>query len=259
MNYISLLIERFLNITLTPKASIEIYQRRIRDFEWKKIEQYIPKESDFLDVGCGAGYSLMKAIRELNCNAKGIDPAPGEHGVGRYTSNIWESLPIVKGEAENIPFPDKSFDVVYSSHVIEHVYSEVKALAEMKRVLKDDGILIIGMPTATMAIIATFSSFLFTTHISLYHFLKSIGKVTMLNRFLSIFLPRSHSYPRASYITYDLFHYRIKNWQKLVDSEFKIEKVITPALYPYPDFLQWFPWIKNCRYSSSVFFICKKV
>jgi ubiquinone/menaquinone biosynthesis C-methylase UbiE len=45
-------------------------------------------------------------------------------------------LNILKATAENIPFKDESFDVVYSSHVLEHVTDEVKSLEEMKKVLK---------------------------------------------------------------------------------------------------------------------------
>ena len=80
----------------------------------------------------------------------------------------------------------------------------------------------------------------------------------MFLRFIRIFIPTSHSAPRAKYITYDLFHYRISNWKKTVGSIFKIKRMITPGLYPYPDYIQWFPLIKKGGLSSSVFFICTK-
>ena len=252
------ILSTFFWFPISSKAKIDIYQEKIRQLEWNAIKSYIPSGSNFLDVGCGVGYSLMKAHNELGCIVKGIDPAPGEHGVGRFSEGLWKDRPIIEGSAENLPYEDESFDVVYSSHVLEHVNSEKKALEEMKRVLKPGGVLIIGMPTAAMSWNALLSVWLFTTHITWYHFLKSIGGKYVISRFIGVLLPRSHSYPRAKFITYDLYHYRISSWRHLIESHFKINKRITPGLYPYPDYLQWFPLMKVGSLSSSVFFICEK-
>ncbi len=255
-------LKRFLSFIFwypySSRQKVEVYQERIRQFEWDQIKNYISYGSSFLDVGCGAGYSLMKAKIEFDCKVVGIDPEPGAHGVGRYTSEEWKSLPIIQGSAENLPFDDNSFDVVYSSHVLEHVSSEKKTLEEIQRVLKPGGVLVIGMPTAAMSWVALLSAWVFTTHISIHNFLRSLGTKNTKSSFIRIFLPNSHSYPRANYITYDLNHYRISKWKKSVSNIFKIDKIITPGLYPYPDYIQWFPYIKFAKLSSSVFFICKK-
>ena len=243
---------------ISSKEKIEYYQEKIRALEWNAIKKFIPPSSTFLDVGCGAGYSLIKAKEELLCEVQGIDPEPGAHGVGRFTDGLWKDRPILQGSAESLPFADNSFDVVYSSHVLEHVESETKALHEMKRVLKPGGVLIIGMPTASMSIVALLSAWFFTTHISLYHFVFSVGKKDFFNRFIRIFLPTSHSFPRAKKITYDLIHYRISNWRKIVGKQFQISTILTPGLYPYPDYIQWFPLVQRSKFSSSVFFICTK-
>lgn len=242
----------------STKANIEKHQEQIRKVEWEAIKSYIPFGSSFLDVGCGAGYSLMKATTEFGCEVQGIDPAPGEHGVGRFTEDLWKERPILQGNAENIPFLDSSFDIVYSSHVLEHVESESDSLKEMARVLKPDGRLIIGMPTASMAWLAFFSHFLFTTHINILFLCKAFMYKDFKKRLSLLFIPRSHSYPRAQFIYYDLKHYRIQNWKKIISCEFDIEDVILPAFYPFPDFIQFFSLRKNFFVSSSVFFICKK-
>ena len=243
---------------ISSKEKIEYYQEKIRELEWNAIKKFIPPSSTFLDVGCGAGYSLIKAKEELLCEVQGIDPEPGAHGVGRFTLGLWKDRPIIQGSAESLPFESESFDVVYSSHVLEHVHSEDQALLEMKRVLKPGGVLIIGMPTSYMTLVGLLSVWLFTTHISIYHFIRSIGKKDSRTKFFRVFLPCSHSYPRKKYITYDLFHYRISNWQKVVKKQFRIITILTPGLYPYPDYVQWFPVIKMKSLSSSVFFICSK-
>jgi ubiquinone/menaquinone biosynthesis C-methylase UbiE len=252
------LIGKIIYSSLSSKDKIEKYQQIIRDEEWKWLEQEIPKHSTFLDVGCGAGYAMQKAQEKLNCVCSGIDADPGAHGVGRFLKDMVRPVEIKQGYAENIPFADQSFQVVFSSHVLEHVNDESKSLQEMKRVLKNDGVLIIGMPTASMAMINLFSSLIFTTHIKVYELLRHLFTKESIYYFKNIFSVRSHSYPRANSIFYDLNHYRVANWRKIISSEFEIIKVLEPCLYPYPDYPQWFKIHESNWASSSVFFICQK-
>lgn len=244
--------------SISSKEKVERYQKIIRDKEWEDIKKYIPENSMFLDVGCGAGDNLLRAKSQLNCIVTGIDPAPGEQGVGRYLLDDLKDITIDKGFAENLPYKDETFDVVFCSHVLEHVNNEDKSLQEIKRVLKKDGVLIVGMPTALMSLISYFSIILFTTHINVLFFLKSLGKKDMIKRFRTIFIPTSHSYPRANTIYYDLVMYRVKRWKKVVSKNFQIESKLQPYLYPYPDYFQFFKIHKSPFGSSSVFFICKK-
>ena len=242
----------------SSKIQIEKHQKEIRDIEWNSFKQYITPNASFLDVGCGSGDNMKRANQELGCDVKGIDPSPGSHGVGRFSTKKITSPNILQGSAEEIPFNDKEFDIVFCSHVLEHVINESKSLDEINRVLKDEGTLIIGMPTASMTIIGLISYYLFTTHANLLFFIKSLGKKDMIERLLNVFIPKSHSYPNQRFIFYDLFAYRISRWEKLIGNNYSIKKTITPCLYPYPDYIQFFPKIKNNKYSSSVFFICKK-
>lgn len=252
------LIKKAFWFPFSSKNQIEKFQKEIRDIEWNSFKQYITPYSSFLDVGCGSGDNMNRAKQELGCEVKGIDPSPGNHGVGRFSTEKKLLLNIVEGTAEKIPFQDKAFDVVFCSHVLEHVESETKSLDEINRVLKDGGTLIIGMPTASMTMIGILSHYLFTTHVNLLFFLKSIGKKEMISRLLHIFIPTSHSIPNHKYVFHDLTHYRIKNWRKIVAKHFTIKEIITPCLYPYPDYKQWFPKLRLRGISSSVFFVCKK-
>lgn len=237
------------------------YQGIIRDVEWKAVRGFIKENACFLDLGCGTGYSMRRVMEEKNGNVKGIDPSPYVHGVKSYDEKgkLLPELDIIQGVAEKLPFADASFEVVYSSHVLEHAQSEEKMLEEIRRVLKDDGVLIIGMPTASMAIIRLFTEYLLTTHQRIYEFLKKNpgSEYSYWDKFVQIFFPVSHSEGRGS-ILYDLFHYRVSNWEKIVTSKFSIQKKLYPALYPYPDFLQFFKLKKFKHISSSIFFICKK-
>lgn len=246
--------------TFSSLSAIEHYQKKIRDVEWNSYCNYIPRNSNFLDVGCGAGYNLLRAKVDLACTVVGVDPDPGAHGVGRYTQGIIEDRSIIQGFAEKLPFNDASFEVVFSSHVLEHVTSMEASLLEMRRVLKPGGVLIIGMPTTTMSVVALISHFFFTSHVNFLFFLKSLFSFQkdVLDRFVHIFIPRSHSFPNARFIFYDLRNYSIRNWRNIILQNWKIEKQLMPMLYPYPDYIQWFPMLKSKYLSSSVFFICRK-
>lgn len=243
----------------SSKSQVEELQQHIRDVEWNAIRDTIPHGAQFLDVGCGAGYAMQRAIREKNCSAVGIDPEPGTHGVGRFEQErIHIPLEIMEGASETLPFESASFDVVYSSHVLEHVSDEIQTLREMKRVLKPGGVLIIGMPTATMALLNWLSQLIFTTHIKIYENFRFCYKPGRIKRLISVFKINSHSFPRARSIYYDFKHYRVSNWKKTIETEFIIESTHLPLWYSYPDYPRLFKPKKRKYFSSSVFFICKK-
>jgi ubiquinone/menaquinone biosynthesis C-methylase UbiE len=249
-------LRNFFWFPFSSKTEIDKHQTTIRNIEWNSFKKYIHKGDTFLDLGCGAGYYLEKAEFELSCEVYGVDPAPGEHGVGRYSSNKKDR--IIQGYAEDIKFQNNIFDIILCSHVLEHVENESASLNEMNRVLKEEGILIIGMPTATMSIISILSHYIFTTHVNILFFIKNIYKKEVFKRFVHIFVPASHSYPQHQFVTYDLNKYRVKKWRKLISKHFKIIEEIYPSLYPYPDYIQFFKPMKLKNFSSSIFFICTK-
>ena len=76
---------------------------------------------------------MLRAKSQLNCSVFGIDPSPGEQGVGRYEAKDMEAITIDKGFAENLPYDDNHFDVVFCSHVLEHVDNEDVSLQELMK------------------------------------------------------------------------------------------------------------------------------
>lgn len=245
------------NYPLLSKEQTNLNQKKIRDVEWEAVKPYI-KKGKFLDVGCGAGYAMQRAEEDTGSEVYGIDPDPMGHGVGRQGSNFKvKAEHIQKAFAEAIPFADKMFDTVYSSHVLEHVNDEIKSLQEMDRVLKQDGVLIIGMPTASMAAINWITNAMFTTHHRFINFFFSPFINTSKTSFKELFIPKSHS-KEGSTLLFDLKAYKVKRWQQVVSEVFEVKKVLLPALYPYPEMRQWFSMKKSIKYSSSVFFVCAK-
>jgi len=86
-----------------------------------------PAAKAVLDLGCG-NRNKRPCFEFLGCQYVGLD-LPG-------------SAPDIVGDAHFLPFLGQQFDVVFSYAVLEHVYNPYVTLAEIRRVLKPDGIFI---------------------------------------------------------------------------------------------------------------------
>jgi SAM-dependent methyltransferase len=91
-----------------------------------------------LDVGCGPAGSLDWAT--MAAERVGVDPL-----VGQYRSlGIEEKrMRYVEAKSEELPFEDKSFDVVSSLNSLDHVEDVRRTIAEMVRVLAVNGSLLL--------------------------------------------------------------------------------------------------------------------
>lgn len=96
---------------------------------------------NILDVGCGTGTTL-NSLRQLGCtNLQGVDDSVTAI---EYCND--KTLPVQQANVYELPFSDNSFDIILAMDVMEHVPNEQRALNEIKRVLKDDGLLLITVP-----------------------------------------------------------------------------------------------------------------
>jgi SAM-dependent methyltransferase len=67
-------------------------------------------------------------------------------GSDYITADLFNDRVIVKMDITRIPFPENTFNVIYCSHVLEHVPDDKKAMRELHRVLKNTGWAIILVP-----------------------------------------------------------------------------------------------------------------
>jgi SAM-dependent methyltransferase len=67
-------------------------------------------------------------------------------GAGYLTADLMNTGAMVKMDIMDIQYPDESFDVIYCSHVLEHVPDDRKAMREFRRVLKRGGWAILLVP-----------------------------------------------------------------------------------------------------------------
>ena len=89
-----------------------------------------------LDVGCGER-PYAQELKEGAGAVVGLEPDRDRYG---------ETPPEVWGSALELPFRDESFDTVFSSQVLEHVPEPAQMVAEIGRVLRPDGYLILTAP-----------------------------------------------------------------------------------------------------------------
>ena len=82
-------------------------------------------------------------VRRLSPGAKvfGLDISPAN-----ARSTLARGIPAGVSSAECLPFPDGCFDVVFFMEVYEHLPRRDEALAEIRRVLKVDGTLVMSVP-----------------------------------------------------------------------------------------------------------------
>ena len=117
------------------------------------MEPYIPKLINtivengkrLLEVGCGIGYDLREFSRR-GMEVFGIDLSFKNTLLTKKGLDIFNLKGyVVTADAENLPFKDNSFDLVYSFGVLHHTPDTQKAIDEIYRVLKTGGKCIIGL------------------------------------------------------------------------------------------------------------------
>ncbi len=101
-----------------------------------------------LDVGCGTGNLLLKLGRsQPGVELAGLDPdARMLASAQRKARRARVAVAWQRGFAQELPYPDGSFDRVFSSMMLHHLEPEAKEalLAEVRRVLRPDGLLVLA-------------------------------------------------------------------------------------------------------------------
>jgi len=88
-----------------------------------------------LDAGCGKGF-LLKTLRHRY-------PEIQLTGCDIFDQPSCDEYEYLSASVENLPFPDRSFDVVTCCHTLEHVVEIEKAVAELKRVTRNKLIIVV--------------------------------------------------------------------------------------------------------------------
>lgn len=98
-----------------------------------------------IELGCGEGYSTIKLSKMLPKNVQ----LYASEFVGELVPKAQKLNPDVKVIQESVyelTHKDDTFDIIFLPEVLEHLDYPDKALKEIKRVLRKDGVLILGVP-----------------------------------------------------------------------------------------------------------------
>jgi len=123
----------------------------LRSHRWRTAQnsasfllERLERGSTLLDVGCGPGTistDLARLVAPGRVDA--IDLSPDVIATAREINrgDDLENLHFAVDDVYGLSFPAASFDVVFAHQVLQHLSDPVAALREMRRVLRDDGIL----------------------------------------------------------------------------------------------------------------------
>lgn len=130
------------------ESEMEVYYKAFRqEIVQTLLESHIKEGSRILDIGCQFGdmslplAPVVDSLIGLDLLARQIERARDN----ARSHNIANALFLV-GDARSLPFQSSSFDIILFLEVIEHITDATPALAEIRRVLKPGGFLLIGTP-----------------------------------------------------------------------------------------------------------------
>jgi ubiquinone/menaquinone biosynthesis C-methylase UbiE len=118
----------------------------LRTFELQLVIDRLTKSKSIagralLEVGAGTGLQARE-LASLGFRVEAID-VPTSNLAGQ---RVW---PVRDYDGRRVPFADRSFDVVFSSNVLEHIAELDQFESEIARVLKDDGIVVHVVPSSS--------------------------------------------------------------------------------------------------------------
>lgn len=138
------------------KISNDLFDTKRAREQIEALRQFLPnrslKDKKLLEIGSGYGIFQIIAKKEHQCDAWGVEPgSDGFNDAYDISKKILQENnlspeTIINGEGENLPFLSNTFDIVYSTNVLEHVRRPEKVLEEAIRVCRAGGTIQIVTP-----------------------------------------------------------------------------------------------------------------
>lgn len=108
------------------------------------------KEQRLLDIGCGTG-TFLAAVKDKLGAVEGVEYNDGM--IGQAQKRLGDSVKLVQGSADSLPYGDASFDVCTMNQVLHHFPRDdnyafcLRSFQEVYRVLKPGGVFVLNTST----------------------------------------------------------------------------------------------------------------
>jgi len=111
---------------------------------WGRARRWLPDDAQVVvDVGCAFGYGTAALRGRSARRVVGVEPDPDHL---REAARRYPQIRVLEGDATALPFEDGSADAVVMLDVLEHLPDPRAALAEARRVLRRDGVVVVSVP-----------------------------------------------------------------------------------------------------------------
>jgi SAM-dependent methyltransferase len=114
---------------------------RLRLLELERVLPFLPEGARILELGAGSGWQARELARR-GYRVEAIDLASSPYASARVH-------PVREFDGQRLPYADGSFDVLFSSNVLEHVRDGVALEREIARVLAPGGRAVHVLPSAS--------------------------------------------------------------------------------------------------------------
>ena len=125
---------------------METLLERVRRAELDCVRGHFVPGARVLEIGGGSGFQAS-LLAEQGCGVRSIDvvtrPDPRTQRYGR------QYYPVSTYDGAHLPFRDARLDVVFSFHALYHARSFESMLAEIRRVLRPEGLVILVLPSSS--------------------------------------------------------------------------------------------------------------
>lgn len=131
----------------------QAHLERLRRAEVETVREWFKPNARVLEIGGDNGFQAS-ILSSWGCDVQAIDL------VGR-PQNAKVYFPVKDYDGKHIPFADSSFDMVFSSNVLEHIQPISDFLEEIRRVLTPDGMAVHILPSPLWRLWTSLTHYLF--------------------------------------------------------------------------------------------------
>ena len=221
--------------TTTPADG---HVERLRRAELEVLRSHFKPGLRVLEIGGGSGFQAA-IIDSWGCSVTSID-IPGRSWPRTY-------FPVSFYDGEHVPFPDDSFDIVFSSNVLEHVMRLPELLAETRRVVQAGGVSIHVMPTSSWRLWTSIAHYVHYVRRVFQRVTGAVARRALAEQpdgeapgtterppiwtvMRSVLLPAPHGeYPSAGA---ELYYFSKRRWLRVfANNGFEVEEVIDGELF----------------------------